>query len=338
MPGLVTPEAFDADDVVETAIADPTSIIHIDSRAAAQWLGMIQAAPKGAIAWRQDVVEAYSAWTARMNGHGLPADIEIDRDPHDWNLHYFALFAERLLDEPDPAFDTDMALVTGLPDEPFGEVAQTIMHAADALYFNDPRRAAPRPAAVRDRLIARVTTLNRWEHAGDPASARIDMESGGIIAKMLLNTHDPFNGTHSYLPIVLFDRVDPMLDVMRPLLPGGPTTFVALCTMNLLLVAPRARHIEFLLEATEAWFGRTQGAGLWISAGIGRKVVQWFEAATTDESALLAPAHPSRVRIDRVLGQLVGVGVAEAHDLELRVEAATGAAMAHQTIGQIVKD
>ncbi|MEO5866330.1 MAG: hypothetical protein ABIS14_16115, partial [Sphingomonas sp.] len=157
----------------------------------------------------------------------------------------------------------------------------------------------------------------------------------GIIAKVLLNTHDPFNGTHSYLPVALFDRVDPMLDVVRPMLPGGPTTFVALCTMNLLLVAPRARHLDFVLEAAEAWFGRTQGAGLWISTGIGRKVVQWFEAATIEDPTLLAPTHPSRIRIDRVLGQLVGVGVAEAHDLELRVEAAVGAATAQHTIGQI---
>lgn len=166
---------------------------------------------------------------------------------------------------------------------------------------------------------------------------RIDMESGGIVAKMLLNTHDPFNGTHSYLPIALFDRVDPLLDVMRPLLPGGPTTFVALCTMNLLLVAPRARHLDFFLEATEAWFERTQGAGLWIGAGIGRKVVQWFEAAMIEEPGLLAPAHPSRVRIDRLLGQLVGVGIAEAHDLELRIEGAAGATT-HQTIAYIAQD
>lgn len=335
IPGPVTPKEFDADDAAETAIAEPASIIHVDSRAAAQWLGMIQAAPKDAVQWRQDVIEAYAAWTARMNGHGLPVDIEINLDPHDWNLHYFALFAERLLDEPDAAFDGDMTLVAGLPDEPFGDVAQTIMHSADALYFNNPQCPADRPAAIRAGLAVRVTMLRRWAYAGDPASARIDMESGGIIAKMLLNTHDPFTGTYSHLPIALFDRVDPMLEVMRPMLSGGPTTFVALCTMNLLLVAPRPRHLNFLLEATEAWFNRTQGAGLWIDTGIGRKVVQWFEVAMIDDPSLLAPAHPSRIRIDRVLGQLVGVGVAEAHDLELRVEAAASVAPAWQTIGQI---
>ena len=97
---------------------------------------------------------------------------------------------------------------------------------------------------------------------------RIDMESGGIIAKMLLNTHDPFNGTHSYLPraalrsgrSAAWPQCDRCCRAARRL-------SWRLCTMNLLLVAPRARHLDFLLEAVEAWFGRTQAAGLWISPG-----------------------------------------------------------------------
>lgn len=60
---------------------------------------------------------------------------------------------------------------------------------------------------------------------------------------------------------------------MKPLFSGGPTAFGALGTMNLLLAATRARHLEFLLEATELWFGRTRAPGLWIDMGIGRKVV-----------------------------------------------------------------
>ncbi|MCO6057973.1 hypothetical protein NG726_15005 [Pseudomonas sp. MOB-449] len=268
--------------------------------AAAQWLAILQAAPKGAIDWRQEVVEAYVDWTSRMNGLGLRVDTKIDRDPHNWNLHYYALFAERLLDATDASFEADLKLVTDLPDEPFGEVAQTVIHSADALYCNDPQRPAARPADLRARLAQRVMALHRWRYADDPASSRIDMQSGGIVAKIMLNTYNPFNGTHSYLPPVLFDRVDPLLPTMRPLLPGGPTAFVALCTMNLLLVATGARHLDFLLEATEAWFGRTQAPGLWIDLGIGHKVVQWLEAAIVQEPGLLAPrasiARPYRPR------------------------------------------
>lgn len=320
--GLTTPAEFEEDEIFDSAVADSSSIIHVNSKAAAQWLAMVQAVPKGANDWRQEVVRAYVDWTSRMNGLGLPVDIEIDHDPHEWNLHYYALFAERLLDATDASFEADLKLVTDLPDEPFGKVAQAVIHSADALYFNDRARSAARPAELRTRLAQRVMALQRWKYADDPASSRIDMDSGGIVAKIMLSTYNPFNGTRSYLPAMLFDRVDPLLPALRPLLSGGPTAFVALCTMNLLLVATRARHLDFLLEATEAWFGRTQAPGLWIDMGIGRKVVQWFEDAIVQESALLLSAHPLRARIDRTLGRLVSVGVAEAHELELRIEAA----------------
>jgi hypothetical protein len=325
VPGLVTPAEFEEEETMKVAVAEPSSIIHVNSKAAAQWLAMVQAAPKWAIEWRQEVVEVYVDWTARMNGLGLSVDIEINHDPHEWNTHYYALFAERLLDATDASFEAELKLVTDLPDQPFCEVAQTVIHSADVLYFNDPERSAARPADLRTRLAQRVMALQRWRNADDPSSSRIDIQSGGIVAKILLSTYNPFNGTQSYLPSVLVDRVDPLLPAMRPLMPGGPTAFVALCTMNLLLVATRARHLDFLLEATETWFGRTQAAGLWIDMGIGRKIVQWLEAAITQEPGLLAPAHPLRARIDRALGRLVGVGIAEAHELELRVEAANEA-------------
>jgi hypothetical protein len=321
VPELITSAELGEEGTIESAVAELSSIIHVNSNAAARWLAMVQAAPKESTDWRQEVVEAYVNWTSRMNGLGLPVDIEIDHDPHEWNLHYYALFAERLLDATDASFEVDLKLVTNLPDEPFGKVAQTVIHSADALYFNDPARSAARPAELRTRLAQRVMALHRWRCADDPASSRIDMQSAGIVAKIMLSTYNPFNGTQSYLPPMLFDRVDPLLPAMRPLLPGGPTAFVALCTMNLLQVATRARHLDFLLEATEAWFGRTQAPGLWIDVGIGRKVVQGLESAIIQEPRLLGPAHPLRSRIDRALGRLVSVGVAEAHELELRVEA-----------------
>lgn len=324
VPRLVTSAEFEEEETIKSAVAEPSSIIHVNSKAAAQWLAIVQAAPKGYIDWQQEVVEAYVDWTVRMNGLGLPADIEIDHDPHDWNRHYYALFAERLLDGTDASFEADLKLVTDLPDEPFGKVAQAVIHSADALYFNDPKRLAARPADLRARLAQRVMALHRWRYADDPASSRIDRQSAGIVAKIMLNTYNSFNGTQSYLPPALFDRVDPLLPAMRPLMPGGPTAFVALCTMNLLLVATRARHLDFLLEATEAWFDRTQAPELWIDLGIGRKVVQWLETAIIEEPALLAPPHPLRARIDRALGRLVGVGIAEAHELELKVEAVDG--------------
>jgi len=325
--GLIKSLGLDEDEAIKSTVAEPSSSIHINSKAAAQWLEIVRAAPKGLGDWRQEVVEAYVGWTARMNGVGLTVDIEIENGPHDWNLHYYALFAERLLDSADVSFEADMKLVTDLPDMPFGEVAQIVIRSVDTLYCDDKQRSATRPAELRSCLANRVMALQRWRNAEDPASSRIDMQSGGIIAKMMVNTYSSFSGTYCYLSPSQFDCVDPLLPAIRPLLPGGPTAFVALCTMNLLLVSTRVRHLDFLLEATEAWFGRTQAPALWIDLGIGRKVVQWLEAAVILEPELLSPSHPLRVRIDCTLGKLVGVGVAEAHDLELRVEAAASMRM-----------
>ena len=324
-PGPVTPEEFEADGGRETALDPSAAILHTDHQAAARWLAMIQSAPAKAIGWRWEIVSAYADWTGRMNGLGYAVDAEISRQPNDWNLHYYAFYAERLLDGDDEAFAADLLFVTDLPDAPFAEVAQTVQHAADVLYFNHTSRAPKRPVALREKLVTRLMTLSWWRSIRDPSKARIDLDSGGVIGQMLFNTYSPITGTHSYLVPTVFDRVDPFLPILRPMLPGGPTVFVARCTMNLLLVAPRSRHLGFLLDAVEAWFGRTTSPELWIAAGVGGRVMQWFEACLVEDPGLLEPGHPARTQIDRVLGRLVAVGVAEAHDLERRVTAAAEA-------------
>ncbi len=328
VPGKSAIEEFEADEAAEAVVAEVSgeaSNIHVDNRSAARWLEMINAAPNGTIGWGSEFVEAYSAWTTRMNGLGLPAEAEIDRDPSEWNGNYYVLFTQVLVDATQGLFETMLQTVTGLPDDRFSNVAQSVIHAADALYFNNPGRAPARPVELRARMADRVMVLSRWKYAGDPNDLRIDHQTGGVVAKMLLNTYNQFSGTRSYLLPLLSDRLDPLLEPMRPLLPGGPTSFVAICVMNLLTVTPRARHLSFLLEAAEAWFARVPGnSAFWTATRVGRQIVEWFEAAIGEEPALLASDHPARERIDRLLGGLVAVGVAEAHELEKKVEAAVG--------------
>lgn len=324
VPGLGAADAVDEGENPDEP--DTPTNIHINSQAAAQWLAMVNSASKGAIEWGQEVVTAYLDWTMRMNGLGLPVETEIDRDPAEWNLQFFVLFAERIIDEPADLFEADLALVTSLPDEPFGDVAQTLVRAIDVLYFNDPARAPDRPVLLRTNMAERLITSQKWQYADDPARPRVDSASAGIVATMLVNSHNPFSGTFSYLPAALSDRLDPILDPIRPMLPGGPTLFVAICVMNLLMVTPRARHLEFLLDAAETWFERAPSSAFWAAGGIGKRVVDWFETAIIELPTIVAPSHLARDRIDRLFGNLVRVGVAEAHELEIRVEAAAGTA------------
>jgi ABC-type cobalamin/Fe3+-siderophores transport system ATPase subunit len=314
--------------------SDADTNIHIDSQSAASWLRLLNQPNATHFSWGPEIVEAYSSWSAKINGLGHPPEAETDRSPSEWNAQFYALFAETLMHAPQEQFDLLVEQITALPDEPFGDVAEAVLHAADVLYFNDASRSPERPIELRARMATRTMALWRWRSNYSPGDLSIDHHTGGVVAKILLNTHNPIGGTRSYLVPAVADRLDPLLEPMSPLQVGGPTTFVALCTMNMLLVAPRARHLEFVLAAVEAWFERVPSdAALWITMGIGRKIVDWFEAAIVEEPGLLTPAHPQRIRIDRVLGQLVSVGIAEAYELEKQVES-TGTTLSQGRFSQ----
>ncbi|MFD2642685.1 ATP-binding protein [Pseudomonas japonica] len=327
IPSLSNAASSKENDAAKPNAANSSSDIRLDSRSAAQWLKVVQEAPREAISWRSEVVLAYAAWTSRMNGLGLPADVEISSDPNEWNSSYYALFAERLLDRTNASWENDLKLVTDLPGKQFGKIAQVVILSADALYFNDRSHPPGRPTELRARLTSQVMSLQSWQNSDNPSAPRVKSDLAGIVARMFLNTYNPFGNTYCYLPPSLSDRVDPLLSPIAPLLPGGPTAFVALCTLNLLEVRSHTSHLGFLLEAAESWFGRTDSSDLWVNLGIGRRVVQWFEQAALQEPDLLGPVHPCRARIDSMVGRLVSVGVAEAHEFEKKI---ADAAEAHR--------
>jgi hypothetical protein len=208
-----------------------------------------------------------------------------------------------------------------LPDRSFCDIADTLIHAGDVRYFNDRSRAANRARDLREQLVTRTMALERWSWSNQPGDLRIDNDAGPPIAKLLMNLYNAFASTTSYLVPAVFDRIDPLLDTLRPLLSGGPTGFVALCTMNTLSVAPTARHLDFFLFAVEAWLEATRNdPSMWHTLGIGRKVAQWFDKAAVEDPSLLRPNHSQRVRIDAMLGRLVSVGISEAHEIEMQID------------------
>jgi hypothetical protein len=226
------------------------------------------------------------------------------------------------MDASDERFNRLLEPVLALPDASFCDVSDAVIHAADVLYFNDQSRPAGRAIALRERLVLRMTKIRRWPWYRRAADLQVDHTSGPPIAKLFMNLYTAFTGAESYLVPAVFDRIDPLLVTLRPMLAGGPTAFIALCAMNTLLVAPAARHLDFLLFAAETWLETTRdNPSMWQSLGIGRKVAQWLEQAALEDPSLLDQNHPERARIDAILDRLVSFGVSEAHDIELQIQA-----------------
>ena len=310
---------FDRDNETEEPQPEKASV-HVDTQGIAKWLGLLNAETVALPDWYGELIDAYAPWSARLNGHGYREDAELDRTPDDWNHQFYVLFASMLMDADVARFERHLQPTIELPDRSFCDVVDTLVHAADVRYFNDRSQPARRARDLRVRLVARTITLARWAWGHRRGDLGIDLETGPAIAKLLMNIYNPFATTESYLVPAVLDRVDPLLDTLRPLLTGGPTAFIAVCTMNSLSVAPTARHLDFLLFAVETWLDVTRDdPSMWNSLGIGQKVAEWLDKAADEDQSLLRRDHPERVRIDGMLGRLVSLGVSEVHEIERRI-------------------
>lgn len=300
--------------------ANDVTTVHVDTRAIALWMDLL--ARKGSPdEWHHELVIAYADWTAKKNGLGFPPHVEIDSRPIEFNNVFYALVANELMAAGDDRFEELLRQIEGLPDRSFADVSEVVIHAADVCYFNDLSRPPERAVELRRRLVARVLNLRSWNRDQRPGDMSVDRDTGGVVAKLLLNTLNFFGPTTSYVVPAVFDRIDPILAVLRPLMRGGPTAFVAQCTMNMLLVIPRARHLDFVLFAAETWLERLPtDTGMWVETGVGRQVIDWLNAAVAEDSSLLEPGHLMRNRIDTFVGQLVSLGVPGAFEFEKLVE------------------
>ena len=297
------------------------AVVHVNDQKLSRWVRLLNVEGCARPDWYAEIVDSYAPWSARMNGHGYSADAELDWRPDDWNNQFYALVSSALMVAVEDRFSSLLQPIIELPDQSFCDVGKTIIHAADVHYFNEPNRPSARVCALRQKMVTRAIELDSWLWDRHRVELGIDLRTGPMIGMLLMNLHSAISGTKTYLVPAVFDRVDPLLETLRPMMPGGRTAFIALCTMNTMNVAPTSRHLEFLLVAVETWLDVTNGnRSMWHEIGIGRKVAEWFETAAINDPSLYDQSHSSRSRIDAILGRLVGLGVSEAHELEVRIQ------------------
>jgi hypothetical protein len=87
--------------------------------------------------------------------------------------------------------------------------------------------------------------------------------------------------------------------------------------LNFIEVAPRAEQLAFIVGCTEKWLERFPKSNpFWIEMGFGGRVgsvlITIFQA-----SPKAFGAEGIRSRIDKILALLVGLGVSQAHEMEM---------------------
>jgi hypothetical protein len=292
---------------------------YTDHQAAAVWLsnarGLFDVAERP---WLREVARSYAAWTAAANGAGLDAHEEIADPPGEWNNAYFELLAYCLPGLASTEID-ELALtpIISLPDEPFFGVMTQFLRSVDAVYFNESRLQEPIAVSIRSALARRLMASSGWKRLSGSRSASIEMHVGPAIATLFFNDHGFIQPAKCYLLPKGVDRLDPFLPVLERLVVSGPSLFVALVTLNLIEVAPKSTHLQFMMAAAKAWLRSYPDSNdFWIGHEIGRRVSVWIEAVWRREPTLLDVERTVRLDVDRLLAALVSLGVADARRLE----------------------
>ncbi len=297
---------------------------YTDHQAAALWLNACAGlADVSKRPWLRDLVRAYSQWTKTANGAELGADVEVDRQPSEWNFAYFDLLAKCLPGASSTDVD-ELALspIASLPDDAFCDVVVIFLRTVDEIYFEGNIIATSEAVRIRSTLARRLCESRKWQRLTASHSTSVEMHTGPAVAVFFFNNYQSFSTLppKSYLLEMGIDQLGPFLPVIEALILTAPCPFVAILTLDLFEVSPRREHLSLLLAGAKAWLGHMpENTEFWIDHGAGRRFCALVSAIRQQESAMFIAGTPHRRDLDFLLAALVRIGVSEASELEVNL-------------------
>jgi hypothetical protein len=293
---------------------------YVDHHAAAVWINNTAVSINDSHRlWMRGLVQAYSRWTASMNGADLGKNEDVANTPHEWNNTYFALLAH-CLPGMEMAEIQALALrpIASLPDDAFLEVVAQFVRSSDEVYFRDNAIDSTTATAVRSALADRLMKTRGWRRLAGDRSTGIEIRLGPGGAVFFFNDQSFGQSPKCYLYKPAIPRTDEFLPVLQQLVESAPCLFVAIIALNLLEVAPRSEQMPLLLTGVKAWLASyPDDRTFWTDHGIGRRTCAWIEMIKETEPATLASDTSIRAEVDGILSALVALGVAEATRLEV---------------------
>lgn len=295
----------------------PEDDVYVDHHSAAAWLDSVRSLfDVNMRPWQRSVIDAYSEWTASANGSGLKPDVDVGDVPRDWNGAYFDLLAHCLPGAPSSYVDA-LALNTlrSFPDKPFYGVLSTFLRDLDTVYFQDKGLSQEEAVRVRSALADRMLESGGWTWNARNKSTSIEMHLGPAIAVLFFNNYGHFQPPKAYLFAKGVDKLLPFLPALQKVVADGPCLFVAIVTLNMCEISPRAEHAPFIVAAIKSWIAAfPNDTDFWSRQYIGRRACSLLERLFTGSERVEDPTL--RMDVDSILAALVQIGIAEASRLE----------------------
>lgn len=291
--------------------------LRVDYHRAALWLKQIRPFDPGKQPWLLTLLSAYAEWTREANGFGEEKDEQYDGQPNGWNEVYFDLAAKCASGLSEDALRQSLQeLFGGLPDESFCDCFPVYLKNADQAFFEKNSLSVEQLLQIRTFFIKQLYGTRAFDCNKDRKEASVWMHLASPLATICFNDHNGPFPSKCYLPASFIPRTDPFLPLLEEFVGVCRSPFVAMMYLNFMEVAPRAEQLPFIVGCTEKWLERFPDSNqFWIEWDFGGRL----------SSVLLTIFHASpdvfeangmRSRIDKVLTQLVCLGVGQAHGIE----------------------
>jgi hypothetical protein len=293
--------------------------IYVDHQAAAVWLSLFTPGDGTRIDWMPDVVETYSSWTAEANGAALDNCPEVDNPPREWNSIYWRLVA-RCVALWDDATLNRFCLhpLTSQPDEAFLNAMSGFLRSLDFLYLTGKVPITERAVAIRAALVQHFRTTRQFKQLASHDDHFIELHIGEALQAIFFNSAAFRGRPECYVPQEDVRKLFPFIPILEALAIDGASLGAAIVATALLDAVVLPEFSSFGIALAEAWMAHfPDDTVFWIDNGIGKRWCEWLKGLYAVSPTTFAPDTPLRRATDRILSDMVRVGVAEANQLEV---------------------
>jgi hypothetical protein len=242
---------------------------------------------------------------------------QYDGQPDGWNEVYFELAAKCVAGLSAEALDQQLhGLFAGLPDESLCDCLPIFLRSADQAFFEKNLLSIEQTIQIRTFLIDELseTRVFGWNKDRDEASA--EMHLAHALGPTCFNDDNSIGPSKCYLPSSFIPRADPFLPLLENFVGEFRSPFLATMYLNFMEVAPRAEQLPFIVGCIEKWLESFPDSNrFWIEMSFGARIGSLLTTIFHTSPEAFEPDE-LRSRIDKILTQLVGLGVGQAHEME----------------------
>ena len=297
---------------------EPLELLDFEYYGAAQWLkaaeGLFDINTRP---WLRDLVDYYRHWTIVANGAGIDKDEQIEGEPDSWNEIYFKLAACCLSGlSPEQAGSVMPTYFDQLPDESLFDNLKIFLGECDELFFNRKSISSDMAVSIRALAANLLRFTGGWRRLQHDRTLSSPRNISAVVSKFYFNTDGGgLVPSTCYLLPVAIPRMTPFLAVFEDLALDCRCPLIGLVALNLIEVAPSAAHLGFLTSLGSAWIETYQNSvQFWTEYQFGKRLCTLVET-------ILSEAEPQSAKadfeaLDRLLGHLVRLGIAEARRAE----------------------